>query len=440
MTVRVGFCTLGCKANQADTIALKDALTRELGAVDFVGARDAADVVIVNSCTVTHTADADARQWVRRARRESPNAEIIVTGCYAQTDRAALEAMPEVNHVVGNVHKTQISSLVAAVLRGEDPDSAFVRAGHRDWNPTLRDAAAIRALPEGRSRPFLKVQDGCNYVCSFCIIPQARGASRSIPIDEVVAQARRYEALGAREIVLTGIHLGHWGRDLPERRSFGDMLSELLQRTDTARLRISSLEPNEVDSQVLDLVASHGRVCQHLHVPLQSGSDAILAGMRRVYRTPWYRRIANRYRGHVPRGAWGIDVMVGFPGEDDDAFETTRRFLEELDFTYLHVFPYSPRRGTPAAGMPGQVPPKEKRHRSRTLVALSEARRAAHLRASVGECGRVLVEDRRVRARLRGFTSNYVPVMLDGPDTLMGEMVAVEIVDVDGEHAIGRPL
>ncbi len=439
--IRVGLRTFGCKANQADSAALRDAVAGSVGQpVDFPSGTEDLDVVIVNTCTVTHTADADARQLIRRYRRGSPDARIVVTGCYAQTDREALEAMPEVDKVVGNVHKSAIPDMVARMLRGEDAEPAFERAGHRDWNPTLRDAAAIRTLAAGRSRPFVKVQDGCDYVCSFCIIPQARGASRSLSMDTVVAEITRYEALGAREIVLTGIHLGHWGRDLEPRRSFADMMVELLERTTVDRYRISSLEPNEVDSAVLELVATHPRVCPHLHVPLQSGDDRTLAAMRRVYRTAKYTTAVERFRELLPHGAWGIDVMVGFPGEDGERFEATVDYLRGIKLTYLHVFPYSPRRGTPAATMRDQVDPRIKRARVGVLTALSKERRAAHAQAGVGAEDAVLVEDRRVNGYLRGFTSTYVPVLFEGPDSLFNQLVPVRITDAEGMNAWGAAL
>ena len=439
--MKVAIPTLGCKANQADGIALADGLAARLPGMELVNPRDVsdADVVVVNTCTVTHTADADARQIVRRFRRSNPDAKIVVTGCYAQTDREALEAMPEIDHVVGNAAKASIPGLIERLVTGTEAPG-WKREGNREWNPTLRDAANIRKLRQGRSRPFLKVQDGCNYVCSFCIIPRARGTSRSIGIDQVVAEVARYQVLGAREIVLSGIHLGHWGRDLTPRRTFGAMLTELLERTDVQRFRISSLEPNEVDAEVIDLVSNHPRVCPHLHIPLQSGDDLTLARMRRVYRTEKYRQIHDAFRGALPRGAWGMDVMVGFPGETEERFQASKAFMESLDFTYLHVFPYSPRRDTPAAEMPGQVDPRVKRQRVTELTTLSEIRRARHAEQSVGETGQVLVEERRVKGQLRGFTEHYVPVLFDGPAAWVGEVVPVEILDAAGQSGLGRAL
>ena len=410
--IRVRLATLGCKANHADSEALADALGPD---VRLVGDGEPADVVVVNSCTVTHTADADARQLVRRTRSELPSARIVVTGCYATVGRAELAARPEVDHVVPNADKARLPALISG-------GSAF----------TLRDAAAIRALPQGRTRPFVKVQDGCDYVCSFCIIPAARGASRSLDVGAVADTVARYEDLGALEVVLTGIHLGHWGKDMAPRRRFADLVAELVRRTRHVRFRISSLEPGEVDDAVLDLLDDTARVCPHLHVPLQSGDDAILSRMRRVYRASHYAQLVERFRRRVPRGAWGIDVMVGFPGEDDRSFRRTADFLESLDFTYLHVFPYSPRQGTEAATMAGQVPADVKRARCRALLALSEARRAAHAERSVGEVVTVLAEGGYDQGRLRGFSEHYLSVTFEGPREWTRTMRRVKIVAADG--------
>ena len=434
---RIAVSTFGCKANQADSASLKDGIAAHLPDAVFVGSDEPADLVLVNTCTVTHTADADARQVIRRLKGANPEARIVVTGCYAQTDRDALAAMPEVDHVVGNIHKSRIPELVTSVLVGNKATLEAARVGNREWNPTLRDAASIRTLQRGRSRPFLKVQDGCDYVCSFCIIPQARGNSRSLSMDHVVDECRTYEQLGAQEVVLTGIHLGHWGRDLRPKRRFGDMVEELIARTESVRFRISSLEPNEVDSHVLDLVANHPRVCRHLHVPLQSGDDAVLSRMRRVYRTSWYEKIMSRFHEALPLGAWGIDVMVGFPGETDTEFENTVRFLESIPFTYLHVFPYSVRRNTVAATMPDQVTPQIKKARVQRLLRLSNRRKQQHIDASVGQLGDVLLEERRYKGKLRGYTEAYVPVLVDGPDEWMGTLRTIALRDSVPGYALG---
>ena len=434
---RIAIPTFGCKANQADTAALRDGIHQVLGDVEFVSTDEASDVILINTCTVTHTADSDARQMIRRLKRKNPDARVVVTGCYAQTDRETLEAIPEVDHVIGNVHKSAIPNLIEQVLAGQSPKLDFKRTGSREWNPTLRDASAIRTLQKGRTRPFLKVQDGCDYVCSFCIIPQARGKSRSIPLPQVAQECREYIGLGAQEIVLTGIHLGHWGKDLQPKRRFGAMVRELLSETTEARFRISSLEPNEVDSDVLDLVANHPRICPHLHVPLQSGDNGTLARMRRVYRTSWYEKIIQRFSEALPFGAWGIDVMVGFPGETEQAFDNTVQFLQNIPFTYLHVFPYSVRKNTEAATMPLQVDPQEKKARVQILTKLSNTHRQRHLEKNIGRDGRVLVEEKRQQGLLRGYTENYVPVLFDGPDTMKNQIVPIALTDADDGFARG---
>jgi len=426
--IRVRWKTFGCKANQADTDALRDEVAARLNDdVSFVPSGQSADVVVMNTCTVTHQADADARKSIRRARRENPGAKIIVTGCYAQVAGKKLETWDEIDHVVGNIHKATIPGLITDLAVQGSGSPPVMDSAQEDWNPSLRSVDAIRSLPMGRSRPFLKVQDGCNYVCSFCIIPEARGTSRSLSLSDVLASAQRLETAGAREVVLTGIHLGHWGRDLTPKTSLCDLLEALLEATSEVRFRISSLEPNEVTERFLDLVASRERICNHLHVPLQSGDDDVLKKMRRVYRSDWYRHIFSEYRRRVPDGGWGIDVMTGFPGETDEAFQNTYRFLRSIDCTYLHVFPYSPREGTVAATMSNPVPPEVKKKRTQALIALSETVQRLHWERTVGQTRLVLVENVRTDGLLRGMTDTYVPVCFAGPDALMESLVSVQV-------------
>jgi len=441
--LRLAVVTHGCKANQADESALIDALASRVGALELTGLDDGdADLVVINTCTVTSAAAADARKAARRARLQHSGARILVTGCYAETDREALSTLPEVDEVVGNHEKASLPDLAAALLlhgagrraRGERVPAASgapLEARFREQSPSLRSIADLRALPRGVARPFIKVQDGCDYVCTFCIIPTARGPSRSRPLAEVAAEIRGLAALGAREVVLTGIHLGHWGRDLAPRRRFGAMLEALLARTEgdgtvpAPRLRVSSLEPNEVDDQLIDLVVSHPRVCTHLHVPLQSGDDTILGAMKRVYRASYYRRVVERFRSKTTTGAFGVDVMAGFPGEEARHFENTLNFLESIDVSYLHVFPYSVRAGTVAAGLSNQVPPADKKARVSRLTALSETRREDHANRSIGTTVEVVVEHTKAPrlsqtslpvepARCGGYSGNYLEVELSG--------------------------
>ncbi|MBT9558321.1 MAG: MiaB/RimO family radical SAM methylthiotransferase [Myxococcales bacterium] len=464
--VRLALVTHGCKANQADEAALVDALAARLGGLELTGADDGdADLVVINSCTVTGAAAADARKAARRARAQNRGARILVTGCYAETDREALLSIPEVDEVVGNHEKAHLPRLAEALLahgtgrlgRGEPEGGERNPARHarfREQSPSLRSIADLRALPRGVARPFVKVQDGCDYVCSFCIIPTARGPSRSRPLAEVAAEIRALAALGAREVVLTGIHLGHWGRQLTPRRRFGSMLEALLDRTESdgdhpaPRLRVSSLEPNEVDDHVIDLVTSHPRVCPHLHVPLQSGDDGILAAMKRVYRASYYQRVVERFRARTTTGAFGLDVMVGFPGEGRAQFETTHHFLKSLDVSYLHIFPYSVRTGTLAASMPDQVSPADKKERVATLAALSTLRREEHARRSVGTTVDVVVEHTRVApsphtsshvepGKCGGYSGNYVEVEISVPQPARS-LVRATIVEACRGRVVGE--
>lgn len=434
---RVALLTLGCKANQADTAMIAESLSD--ADVHFVGPRDQADICVVNTCTVTSSADGDARQVIRQARRASPDAAIVVTGCYAQVAGDDLRAMTEVTHVVGNAEKARLPALLRE-LAGLAP---LYTTRARDWAPSLRDTDQIRSLPQGRTRPFVKVQDGCDYACSFCIIPRARGRNRSLPFDEILETIRRYGALGAHEVVLTGIHVGHFGRDLRPRRTLLDLLRAVDEQQLVPRVRISSIEPNELRLDMLDFAASTTTVCPHFHVPLQSGSDPILRRMRRVYTASTYAALMGAIRARLPHAAIGIDVIVGFPGETREHYQQTVRLLRDTDFTYLHVFPYSPRAGTEAAALPDHVDPEEKKDRAERLRSLSDERRSAFARAQIGRTVDVQLEGRPGRyGRRQGTSENYVNVELDagpsgGVDAPPRSLVRTRIVAVEGALAIG---
>ncbi len=347
----------GCRTAQAEGAGI----AAELAARGYApAAADEADWVILNTCTVTAAADEDARQAVRRIRRRNPAARILITGCYAQRAPEQAAALPGVVWVVGNSHKAAIAGLIA----GEDAGPgcpARICVGDPGAE-TLWTAA-----PSGdRTRPNLKIQDGCSFHCSFCIIPSVRGRSRSAPETWVVEQVRRL-ARRYREIVLSGINLGRWGRDLPGRPRLAALLRRLLEQTEAERLRLSSLEPMDLSDELLEVMAASPRIARHIHAPLQSGSDGVLRRMRRWYRARHYARRILQARACLPEAAIGADVMVGFPGETEGEFQETLRFIEALPFTYLHVFTYSPRPGTPAAALPDQVPLPVRKERNRLL-------------------------------------------------------------------------
>jgi threonylcarbamoyladenosine tRNA methylthiotransferase MtaB len=372
----------GCRAAQADGAALES----QLASRGFKAAseRASADLVVLNTCTVTSAADEDARHAIRRAHRENPAARILVTGCYAQRAPEELAAMPGVAWVVGNSHKTQIANLVQIDVPGVGAVpyhgavyASDIFAQHDFLSAPVEDAAG------DRTRPNLKIQDGCNNRCSFCIIPFVRGRSRSASAAQVVEQVRNL-ATRYREVVLSGINLGRWGREPgSEMRLFG-LIRLLLEETDIARLRLSSVEPMDFSDDLLGLMASSPRIAKHVHAPLQSGCDRTLRRMRRKYRPRHYGDRILKARALMPDAAIGADVMVGFPGETDADFEESRRFIEGLPFTYLHVFTYSERPGTPAAQDCAAVPVPVRKERNRVLRELAEFKNRSFRQRMIG--------------------------------------------------------
>jgi len=362
----------GCRATQADGAALESSL--EARGLSHAGERRAADLVVLNTCTVTVSADEDVRQTIRRVHRENPAARILVTGCYAQRAPHELARMPGVEWVVGNSHKNAIPELIAIEPSGV-PYHGNVHAGDIHVGDIFAQQAFLSAPVEGaggdRTRPNLKIQDGCNNRCSFCIIPFVRGRSRGMPADEVVAQVGRLAARH-REVVLTGINLGRWGREPGSALRLAGLLRRLLDETSIERLRVSSVEPMDFSDDLLELMASSSRIAPHVHAPLQSGSDRILRRMHRKYRPRHYAERILKARRLMPDAAIGADVMVGFPGETDADFEESRRFIDQLPFTYLHVFTYSERPGTRAAEDPLTVPMTLRKERNRVLRELGE--------------------------------------------------------------------
>lgn len=368
----------GCRASQADGAALEAALLGR-GLTASANVNDA-ELVVLNSCTVTASADEDVRKAVHRVHRENPNARILVTGCYAQRAPEEIALLPGVVWVVGNSHKVQIPDIIS------EPDLAYhgeIRVGdifaqHEFLSAPVEDAAG------DRTRPNLKIQDGCNNRCSFCIIPFVRGRSRSAPADQVVDQVRNL-ALRYREVVLSGINLGRWGREPGSTMRLADLVRRLLDETTIERLRLSSVEPMDFSDDLLGLMASSTRIAKHVHAPLQSGSDTVLRRMHRKYRPRHYEDRIRKARAWMPDAAIGADVMVGFPGETAEEFEESRAFIDSLPFTYLHVFTYSERPGTPAAERADQVPMKVRKERNQILRDLAAAKNLDFRRGMIGK-------------------------------------------------------
>ena len=365
----------GCRATQADGAALESLLAdKGLAAAD---SRDTADLVVLNTCTVTAEADSDVRSTVRRVHRENPGAKILVTGCYAQRAPDELAAMDGVEWVVGNSHKTQIADIVTAAEYHGNIHIGDIFAQHNFLSTPVDDAAGDRA------RPNLKIQDGCNNRCSFCIIPYVRGRSRSMPVEQVLDQVRKLSE-SHREVVLSGINLGRWGREPGIGMRIEDLVRLLLAETPVERLRLSSVEPMDFSRDLLELMAGSTRIAKHVHAPLQSGSDTVLRRMHRKYRPHHYASRVLLARELMPDAAIGADVMVGFPGETEVEFEQSRAFIESLPFTYLHVFTYSERPGTPAADADGAVPVPVRKARNKVLRDLAARKNLAFRQTLVG--------------------------------------------------------
>lgn len=409
----------GCRASQADGAAIESQLAGN--GYDAAGDYRSAELVVLNTCTVTATADDELRQIVRRVHRENPAARIVVTGCYAQRAPEELVNLPGVSMVVGNSHKTRIAELLHAPYHGEVHVGDVFATAEFLATP-VEDAAG------DRSRPNLKIQDGCPNRCSFCIIPYVRGHSRSAPVHQVVEQVRSLSGKYP-EVVLTGINLGRWGREPGLTMRLADLLRILLNETDVRQIRLSSVEPMDWSEDLLRLMADSPRIAKHVHAPLQSGSDAVLRRMRRKYRPHHYESRVRLARELMPDAAIGADVMVGFPGETEAEFDETRAFIERLPFTYLHIFPYSERPGTPAADSIDQVPWALRKERGRILKALGLGKNAAFRESMRG---------RTLPAVTLGngdaLTSNYIQVRLATPRPPR-QLVDVDIGELT-EHGV----
>jgi threonylcarbamoyladenosine tRNA methylthiotransferase MtaB len=431
--------TLGCKVNQCESEAIRNALVESDRG--FAAADDGmADVVIVNTCTVTRKAAMQSRQAVRQAIRANPGARIVVTGCHAQTAPAELAAIDGVDLIVGNRDKHLIPERIYSDMpknAGDDPSAACA---------DIADIRQFKSLPGiahgGRTRPFLKIQDGCNAFCTYCIVPHARGRSRSLPMDQVLRQIEQLGRLGYREAVLTGIHIGCYGHDLNPAIGLVDLLGRIQDAGRIDRFRISSIEPAELSDAIINLAASGeepaGRLCPHFHIPLQSGDDGILKRMHRPYRPDYFKDLVQRIIDRLPDAAIGVDTLIGFPGETDEAFENTYALIQSLPVAYLHVFPFSAREGTPAFSFKGQVSPQVIKKRCARIRRLGATKRQAFYGRHVGKVVNVLVEETRDRTNgcLKGFSDNYIPVRFNGPDELINTFQQVEILRIASDGVV----
>ena len=425
MKIRVAITTLGCKVNQVESAALDNAFAAAgCALVDF---REQADIYVVNSCAVTARAGQQSRQVLRNALRRNPEARVLITGCYAQIAADTLRAIDPRVLLIGNSHKEEL----VAVALGRAAVPALVPMAEKQGV-----FAPVRHFP-GHSRAFLRIQDGCSNFCSYCIVPYTRGRSRSLPLQQVMQQAGLFAEAGYREIVVTGINVGRYGLDLAENETIVTVLARLCTAFPEIRFRLSSIEPPEIDAALLDMAAAHPNCMPHFHIPLQSGDDRVLAAMRRRYRSADFAGRVQALRARLPLAAVGCDVLTGFPGETEAQAANTRALLQECAVSFLHVFPYSRRPGTPAAGMPDQVPAGSKSERAGLLRKLDADLRRHFYAANLGRVLRILVERRRADGMLEGFSENYIPVRLAGPEALVGKIAAVRLLRVDAGGPFG---
>jgi threonylcarbamoyladenosine tRNA methylthiotransferase MtaB len=416
---RYTITTLGCKVNQCESSALGTQL--EDSGFQTANSTGKTDLVVINTCTVTGKAAMQSRQAIRQAIRRHPDARIVVTGCYAQTAPDEIKAIDGVEQIVGHADKLDIARILETM---PPPDKApnIIRHGIQD---TRRFDPMPSVVPETRTRAFLKIQDGCNALCTYCIVPHARGRSRSMPVADVMGHLDQLASADFKEVVLTGIHLGAYGKDLRPGSSLLDLLVLACRRHRTHRLRISSIEPTEIEPGIIQLMGrTDSPLCPHFHIPLQSGDNGILRRMGRPYTREQFAATVQTVRERQHYAAIGVDVLVGFPGEDDTAFAQTLSLIETLDITYLHVFPFSPRNGTPAAKFKNPVPDRIVKKRCQRLRKLGQKKKAAFYLANLQRTVEVLIESYDKEKRIsRGMSENYLPMVL--PDTRIEENTIV---------------
>ena len=419
LTQTVAFATLGCKTNQFESAAMQEDLkSAGYRIVDFA---NGADLVIVNTCTVTGATDAQSRNLIRRARRHNAECRVIVTGCYAQVDPDALRDLPGVSLVIGNEEKRRLLDFLQQDCQSGTVEVSDVRQAESVCLPPLTSFA-------GRSRAFVQIQNGCDAFCSYCIIPYARGASRSAKEEEILEQVKGLAAAGFREVVLTGIHIGGYGSDLSPSSSLNGLIRRIEAESAIHRLRLGSIEPTELSDELLETISTSRIVCPHLHVPLQAGNDAVLQRMERTYNRDFFAQLINKIRAALPDAAICLDVITGFPGETDWEFNDAYDFIAGLPITDLHVFPYSKRPGTPAAAMHNQISGNVSRARAEKLRELAECKYERFAEGFVNQVLEVIVETGTRQGLMKGISRNYLDLRFSANQSLIGQCVMARTV------------
>ena len=437
------FTTLGCKVNQYESEAIAQYLTEN--GWSAARSKENADLFIINTCVVTQKASMQSRQAVRKAIRSNPNACIVVTGCYAQIEPDEIKKINGVHYIIGHADKHKIPEII---IDGKEKDSQppefypltirhDIKQEHK-FQPTL-----VMGASGSRTRPLLKIQDGCDNFCTYCIVPYARGPSRSMRLEKVLDSIKLLKMSGYREVVLSGIHLGRYGLDLVLPSTLFNLLKQIKFLRPIDRVRLSSIEPNEITEDIIKIVAESDIFCHHFHISLQSGDDLILKRMHRHYSRSFFRDMVSRIHEMIPDAAIGVDVLIGFPGETEKAFENTYSLIKKLPVTYLHVFPFSARKGTPANSYPDQISPDTIKIRCQKMRELGNNKKMAFYQKLVGEEVGLLMEGAQSKStgHLKGITSNYVPVFVHGKDNMKNCIVQARIDKLCGENAVfGRVL
>jgi threonylcarbamoyladenosine tRNA methylthiotransferase MtaB len=424
--------TLGCKVNQYESDAIAQRL-KDLGYLP-AGADEPADLCIINTCTVTQKASMQSRQAVRQFIRANPQAQIVVTGCYAQTEPDELKKINGVHHIIGHGDKHNIPDIVLSQEKNLPSPSLILR--------NILDERYFKQIPVtafgNRTRPFLKIQDGCDTFCTYCIVPYARGRSRSMPHEHVLRSIHCLKQAGFHEVVLTGVHLGAYGLDLSPQTSLTSLLEYIRESNAMDRVRLSSIEPHELTRDIIKLIANTDILCPHFHIPLQSGDDRILERMHRPYTSSFFRDLIINIKARVPDAAIGVDILIGFPGETEKAFENTYSLIKELPVTYLHVFPFSSRPGTPADRYPRKVPQKTIKARCEKIRRLGNEKKRIFYETFMGKTVEILIEGKKDKETglLKGTTSNYIPIHVVGKDELFNTLVQIKIDKIEKNNTV----
>ncbi len=433
MTQTIAITTLGCKANQFDSALMGACL--EGNGFEIVPFHQWADIYVINTCTVTHKADYQSRQLIRRAHRLNPSSLIVVTGCYAQVYPEDVLGIDGVGVILGNAEKASIANALRNPPTGSRP---VVTVGDIEKEREIGEGDIYRFL--GHTRALLKIQDGCNASCAYCIIPRARGRSRSLDPRRAITHLQRLGEGGFKEVMITGIHLGVYGADLSPPTSLAELCKKVEGVPSPQRIRLSSIEPWDFSPELIQCIASSSRLCHHLHIPMQSGDDDILRRMNRTYDGTFFTDLVQTLIHRIPDLNIGVDVIAGFPGEGEKQFRKTYELLEKSDIGYLHVFPYSGRRGTEAYEFPNQVDPQTKKRRCEALRALGRRKRTAFHERFIGQELEILVEGKRdkLTGLLKGYSRNYIPVLIEGKDHLVNREVRVVATGLDNGRVLGR--